>query len=234
MYLAEAGVFAVMGAVGGYLLGQMITKFLIVTGLLKGLILNYSSLSAVFATIVIIITVLLSTLYPARKASQMAVPDVTRRWILPEPKGDIWKFEFPFTVSEIEVIGLSTFLSEYLNSYQDVSLGNFYTSDTKFSVEKSPTEKHTYIIETNIALAPFDLGVTQKVKIIMSPLGQYNFYTINLEIIRQSGESSDWKRLNRRFLDGIRKQFLIWRTVSIDVKKDFEKQGKIMLGLSTT
>ncbi|MGC9065004.1 MAG: FtsX-like permease family protein [Candidatus Ratteibacteria bacterium] len=232
LYLAESGVFAVMGAVGGYLLGQMVTKFLIITGLLHGLILNYSSLSAVFATIIIIITVLLSTIYPAKKASQMAVPDVTRRWVLPEPKGDIWSFEFPFTVSEIEVVGLSTFLFEYFNSYQDVSLGNFYTSDTRFDVEKYSSGKHSYIINTSVALAPFDLGVTQKVKITMSPMGQYNFYTINLEITRESGESSDWKRLNRRFLDGIRKQFLVWRTVSIEIKKDYEKQGKTMLGLS--
>ncbi|MCM8763994.1 MAG: hypothetical protein NC830_01310 [Candidatus Omnitrophica bacterium] len=232
LYLAESGVFAVMGAVGGYLLGQMVTKFLIVTGLLHGLILNYSSLSAVFATIIIIATVMLSTIYPARKASQMAVPDVTRRWILPEPKGDLWKFEFPFTVSEIEVVGLATFLTEYFNSYQDVSLGNFYTSNTRFLCNKASPEKYTYIIDTNIALAPFDLGVTQKVKIIMSPMGQYNFYIINLEITRESGESSDWKRLNRRFLDGIRKQFLVWRTVSIAIKKDYEKEGKTMLGLS--
>ncbi|HOJ31433.1 MAG TPA: hypothetical protein PK165_06450 [bacterium] len=232
LYLAESGVFAVMGAVGGYLLGQMVTKFLIITGLLHGLILNYSSLSAVFATIIIIITVLLSTIYPAKKASQMAVPDVTRRWVLPEPKGDIWTFEFPFTVSELEVVGLSTFLSEYFNSYQDVSLGNFYTSDTGLNVEKHSSGKHSYIINTSVALAPFDLGVTQKVKITMSPMGQYNFYTINLEITRDSGESSDWKRLNRRFLDGIRKQFLVWRTVSIEVKKEYEKQGKTMLGLS--
>jgi len=232
LYLAESGVYAVLGAVGGYLLGQIVTKFLIVTGLLHGLVLNYSSLSAVFATIIIIITVLLSTIYPARKASQMAVPDVTRRWILPEPKGDKWIFEFPFTVSETEVIGLSTFLAEYFNSYQDVSLGNFYTSGTTFSVEKSSSGKHTYIITTNVALAPFDLGVTQQVKIIMNPLGQYNFYTINLEITRYSGESSDWKRLNRRFLDGIRKQFLVWRTVGIDIKKDYEKQGLSHLGLS--
>jgi len=234
LFLAEAGVFAVMGAVGGYLLGQMVTKFLIVTGLLHGLILNYSSLSAVFATIIIIITVLLSTIYPARKASQMAVPDVTRRWVLPEPKGDRWEFEFPFTVSEIEVAGLSTFLAEYFSSYHDVSLGNFYTSDTKFTAEKDSSGKYIYIIDTNVALAPFDLGVTQKVKIIMSPLGQYNFYTINLEIVRESGESSDWKRLNRRFLDGIRKQFLIWRTVSVEIKKEYDKQGKTLLGISTT
>ncbi|GAF95513.1 unnamed protein product, partial [marine sediment metagenome] len=42
----------------------------------------------------------------------------------------------------------------------------------------------------------------------------------------------DWKRLNRRFLDGIRKQFLIWRTVSPEVKKEYEKQGKGMLKMT--
>ncbi len=234
LFLAESVVFAVLGAVGGYLLGQMVTKFLIVTGFLQGLTLNYSSLSAVFATIVIIITVLLSTVYPARKASQMAVPDVTRRWVLPEPTSDIWIFEFPFTVSEVEVVGLATFLTEYFNSYQDVSIGNFYTNGAKLLAEKTPAGKYTYIIATNIALSPFDLGVTQQVKIIMSALGQYNFYTINLEITRQSGETSDWKRLNRRFLDGIRKQFLVWRTISIQIKKDYEKQGLAQLGISSS
>jgi len=49
---------------------------------------------------------------------------------------------------------------------------------------------------------------------------------------RTSGESGDWKRLNRRFLDGIRKQFLIWRTVSSEIKKGYETQGKKYLGLN--
>ncbi|MCM8760190.1 MAG: hypothetical protein NC832_00495, partial [Candidatus Omnitrophica bacterium] len=127
LFLAESMVYAVMGSVAGYLLGQIVARILMVTGLLKGLVLNYSSLSAVFATLIIFITVILSTLYPARKAAQMAVPDVTRKWILPEPKGDDWEFEFPFTVAEVEVLGLATFLTDYFNSYQDVSLGNFYT-----------------------------------------------------------------------------------------------------------
>jgi len=232
LFLAESGVFAVMGAVAGYLLGQILTKFLIVTGLLKGLILNYSSLSAVFATIIIIITVLLSTLYPARKASQMAVPDVTRRWVLPDPKGDEWDFEFPFTVSEIEVLGLATFLTEYFSSYQDVSLGNFYTGGAELVREPLAGGKDRYVISTTVSLAPFDLGVSQTLRIEMQPLGQFNFYTINLVIRRASGESTDWKRLNRRFLDGIRKQFLIWRTVSIAIKKEYEQQGRAVLKIT--
>ena len=231
LFFAESLVYAILGAVGGYLLGQVILKILLTTGLLKGLVLNYSSLSAVLATIIIVITVLLSTLYPARKASQMAVPDVTRKWILPEPKGDNWEFEFPFTVSEIEVLGLATFLTEYFNSYQDVSLGNFYTNGAKLNYEKLSSGKNKYTIETTIWLAPFDLGVSQEFKMVFEPLGEYNFFTINLYMKRTSGESTDWKRLNRRFLDGIRKQFLIWRTVSSEVKKDYELQGKKYLGL---
>ncbi|MCM8807560.1 MAG: FtsX-like permease family protein [candidate division WOR-3 bacterium] len=231
LFFAESLVYAILGAVGGYLLGQVILKILLATGLLKGLVLNYSSLSAVISTIIIVITVLLSTLYPARKASQMAVPDVTRKWILPPPKGDFWEFEFPFTVSEIEVLGLATFLTEYFNTYQDVSLGNFYTNGAVLKYEKLETEKNKYIVETTIWLAPFDLGVSQEFKMIFEPLGQYNFYTINLYMKRISGESTDWKRLNRRFLDGIRKQFLIWRTVSFEIKKEYEAQGKNILKL---
>ncbi len=232
LFLAESLVYAVLGSVAGYLLGQVVAKILMATGMLKGLILNYSSLSAVFATIIIFITVMLSTLYPARKAAQMSVPDVTRKWVLPEPKGDNWEFEFPFTVSEYEVLGLVTFLTEYYNSYQDVSLGNFYTGGAKLNYEKLPSGKNKYVIDTTIWLAPFDLGVSQNLNVIMEPMGQYEFYTIDLVMKRTSGESTDWKRLNRRFLDGIRKQFLIWRTVSGDVKRDYEQQGKKILNIA--
>jgi len=232
LFLAESLVYAVLGAVAGYLLGQVVARILMVTGLLQGLVLNYSSLSAVIATVVIVITVLLSTLYPARKAARMAVPDVTRRWVLPEPKGDLWQFEFPFTVSENEVLGLATFLTEYFSAYQDVSLGNFYTNGASLTRAQNENGKDIYTIVTDTWLAPFDLGVSQKLRVVMKPLGQYNFYTIDLAIERSSGESTDWKRLNRRFLDGIRKQFLIWRTVSPEVKKEYEHQGRLALAKS--
>ncbi len=229
LFLAESLVYAVIGAVSGYLLGQIIAKFLMSMGLLKGLILNYSSISAVFATIIIFITVLLSTLYPARKASQMAVPDVTRRWVLPDPKGDTWEFEFPFTLNEVEVLGMATFMTEYYNAYQDISIGNFYTSGAELTYEKLPSGKNRYTIATKVWLAPFDLAVSQTVKMVLEPMGEYNFYLIILFMKRTSGEETDWKRLNRRFLDSMRKQFLVWRTINEDVKEEYEKKGKALL-----
>ena len=39
-----------------------------------------------------------STAFPMWKAAVYAVPDETRRLRLPEPQGDLWEFEFPFTV----------------------------------------------------------------------------------------------------------------------------------------
>ena len=229
LFMAESSVYAILGAVAGYLLGQVVTKFLMARDLLAGLTLNYSSLSAVMATIIVIAVVLLSTTYPARKASQMAVPDVTRKWVLPKPKGDNWEFDFPFTVSEIEVLGLCTFLREYFSSYGEESIGTFYTKGVELSTLNTAKGK-AYLVEATIWLAPFDLGVSQELKFSTTPMGKFNFYTIQLSLKRLSGETTAWVRLNRRFLDIIRKQFLVWRTVSPKIKSEYKKQGEKIIG----
>ncbi|HIE09399.1 MAG TPA: ABC transporter permease, partial [Armatimonadetes bacterium] len=81
-FLAEATVFAVIGAVVGYLLGQAVGKLVVAYNLLPGIYLNYSSVSAVASTLIVMLVVLLSTIYPARKASQIAVPAIERKWRL--------------------------------------------------------------------------------------------------------------------------------------------------------
>src|SRR5690349_25162455 len=62
-------------------------------------------------------------------------------------------------------------------------------------------------------LAPFDLGVSQRVAIETTPTDTPDVYDIRLIIDRESGDISNWKRVNRRFLNTLRKQFLIWRTL---------------------
>ena len=114
LFLAEACVYAIVGAVLGYLMGQAIATTLVHFGWLAGLTLNYSSMSTVVATVIVMVVVLLSTLYPAIKASRMAVPDIERKWKLPEPEGDVWHFNLPFTVLEEEALGLNVFMRDYL------------------------------------------------------------------------------------------------------------------------
>ncbi len=38
-------------------------------------------------------------------------------------------------------------------------------------------------------------------------------FEILLDLERVSGDVSSWRRVNRRFLNTLRKQFLIWRTL---------------------
>ncbi len=228
LFIAESCVYSVLGVVAGYLTGQIIAKVLIELNLLAGFTLNYSSLSAVLSCMLVIAVVMLSTIYPARKASQMAVPDVTRKWKLPPPDGDEWKFEFPFTVSGHEVLGLNVFLMGYFDSYSEESIGTFYTDGANLSCDTTPAGE-LYAIDMNIWLAPFDLGVSQHVTLQAIPDAEHNIYTVGLNLQRLSGEEASWRRVNQRFMNVIRKQFLIWRTVDGDAKEEYRRQGSSLL-----
>jgi hypothetical protein len=228
LFMAESCVYSVLGVVAGYLTGQTVAKLLMVFDLLAGFTLNYSSLSAVFSSMLVMAVVMLSTIYPAHKASQMAVPDVTRKWRLPPTDGDQWNFEFPFTVSGHEVLGLSVFLIGYFDSYSEESVGTFYTEGA--TLDRVETEHgEGYDISMTIGLAPFDLGVSQYVVFRALPEAEHNIYVITLQIRRLSGEDSSWRRVNQRFINVIRKQFLIWRTVGPEVKDDYRVQGEELL-----
>jgi ABC-type antimicrobial peptide transport system permease subunit len=186
LFMAESCVYSVLGVVAGYLTGQITAKLLTQFDLISGLTLNYSSLSAVSSCILVMAVVMLSTVYPARKASHMAVPDVTRKWRLPTPDGDEWNFEFPFTVSGHEVKGLSVFLIGYFDSYSEESIGTFYTDGAQLSRVASELGEG-YAIDMNIWLAPFDLGVSQHVIFRAIPQGEHNIYDITLQLQRLSG-----------------------------------------------
>jgi hypothetical protein len=231
LFLAESCVYAVLGAVSGYLLAQGVSKFLIWQGILEGFTLNYSSLSAMASSLLVMVVVVVSTIYPARRASQMSVPDVTRRWKLPEPDGDRWRFEFPFTIAAGEVLGLLTFLTRFFDYHTETSMGTFYTEGARMAHED--TERGTgFAIETTIWLAPFDLGVSQNVRLVSYPTGDHDIQGLELTIDRLSGDVSSWKRCNQRFMNQIRKQFLIWRTIATETQEQYREEGRIQLETS--
>jgi len=217
LFMAEAFVYAVLGAVFGYLVGQSVAMSIAAYAAshhqVASLNLNYSSVSAVISTLVVIATVMLSTIYPARKASQVATPAVERRWQLPEPVGDTLEIMMPFAVTGGQATALSAFLSEWFNAYGEYSTGDFVTEDVRTGEEDGPYGKG-YCISLMAWLAPFDLGVSQQVELRTLATDMQDVYEIKLTVKRVSGDVPSWKRINRKFLDTLRKQFLIWRTLS--------------------
>jgi hypothetical protein len=132
LFIAEATVYAVLGSISGYLIAQSVAKVVTAYNLLPGITLNYSSSSAVISTLIVMATVLLSTLYPAWQASRLSQPDIERRWQMSEPIGDVWRFQFPFTVSGLQPLGVAQFLADFFETHTDTSIGSFYTDRVHF------------------------------------------------------------------------------------------------------
>ncbi len=213
LFIAEALVYGIIGAVSGYLIGQGLAKLISVFHILPGLYLNFSSTSAELAIGLVVAVVLLSTIFPARKASEVATPAVDRTWKVPEPDGDTWKITLPFAVAGAQATGINQFLAEWFRAYEEQSVGDFLTQDITTSAE-SVNGIQAYRLSGRIWLAPFDLGVSQMISLDTTPTDLEDVYEVSLTLTRVSGDVSNWKRVNRRFLNVVRKQFLIWRTLT--------------------
>ena len=213
LFIAEAVVYAIIGAVSGYLIGQTLAKIISTFNILPGLILNFSSISAEMSIGLVVAVVLLSTIFPARKASEVATPAVDRTWKLPDPDGDAWTITLPFAVTGSQAVGVNGFIAEWFSSYEEQSVGDFLTQG--IGTQVVPMELGLgHRLTGRIWLAPFDLGVSQDIQLDTIPTDLEDVFSVTLTIFRVSGDVSNWKRINRRFVNVLRQQFLIWRTLS--------------------
>lgn len=230
LFIAEACVYAILGAIAGYLVGQAMAKLLMTFGWLAGLNLNYSSLSAVGSTSIIMLTVLLSVIYPAKRASEIAMPGIERRWTLPEPENDQIAMSLPFTVTGDQAVGVNMFLREYLAAHADYSLGHFSTADIELGTMQAELGEG-YQLSLMVWLAPYDLGVSERLLLQTVPTEDEEVYQIQAVILRESGDESSWIRVTRNFINMLRKQYLLWRTFPAGLKGEYGQRGaKLMAG----
>ncbi|QGY39442.1 FtsX-like permease family protein [Pseudodesulfovibrio cashew] len=241
LFIAEALAFAVISVVVGYLLAQGSSAFLAGTPLWEGMTANYSSTAGVAAMVLVIAVVLISALYPAKVAAQIAIPDVNKSWTMPKPEGDTLTVILPFLIKLNEMASAGGFLRRYYLAHYDVSHGSFCTDDMRCnfldleentlpggtpSVLELPDEA-CFTMDLRVWLAPFDFGVRQKVQLVFCPSDLYQgFRQIKVVLQREAGELKAWESLNKTFLNDLRKQLLAWRSL------DDEAVGKYALDLS--
>jgi hypothetical protein len=240
LFIAEALAFAVISAVMGYLLAQTTAGLLSGTAVWKGMTANYSSLAGVAAMGLVILVVLVSVIYPSRVAANIAIPDVNRSWTLPEPQGNTIKTTLPFLMHIREQDCAGGFLLEYYKAHYDVSHGLFSTAEIRQDfvcpwkdpgAGPHPGELHGEFctldsclrIMAKVWLAPFDFGINQQVTITFSPaMWHPGYLEIEVELTREAGEARMWKRLNKGFLDDLRKQMLVWRSLDEERRTSYE------------
>jgi ABC-type lipoprotein release transport system permease subunit len=212
LFLAESVVYAVIGGMGGYLLANFVLRalhFAAARGWAVAPEMNMSSTNTIVTILIVMATVLASAVYPALRASRSANPGLMRTWRPPAPQGDLLDMVFPFTVSAYDITGIVSFLREHFGSHNDTGLGRFMARETR--LERAPDG--LLGLGAEISLAPFDLGVRQSFLLSSAPSPIPGVDEVRIRLQRQAGQPKDWVRLNRGFLDNLRQQFLIWRSL---------------------
>ena len=233
LFMAEAAVYAIIGAGSGYLLGQCVSKLLQATGMLAGLTLNYTAGSTILVTLLTMSIVLISAIYPARQAFRAAIPDVDREGVAAAEgsgdAGDALDMYLPFVATEGHVLAMQAYLAEYLESIQGVTVGQLAVDNLRADVEV--VEGHRVpVLEFRAWMAPFDLGVSHDVRLrlVFRPDRKMHQYHLSAQLF--SGDRQNWRRLTPRFIQNIRKQLLMWRILSAEEHRKYQEAGSRLFG----
>jgi hypothetical protein len=229
LFFAEAMVYSLVGGMGGYLLAQGSLKALTQMadlGWVRVPEMNMSSTNTIVTILMVMVTVLISAIYPGIRASRSANPGLMRSWRLPAPEGDRLEFVFPFTVSEYDITGVVSFLGEHFSSHADSGLGRFMASEV--SIAREPGGQLG--LDATVALAPFDLGVSQAFALRSVPSEIPGIDEVKLTMDRRSGQPRDWRRLNKVFVDELRQQFLLWRSLPQETMEVYRERTLTELG----
>ncbi len=224
MFIAEALAYALIAVVIGFTAGIVLTN--IATTLLPGVFKpNYSSGYVVLALSATFLSVLLASIYPVFKASKMALPSLRRKWEFPtKPKGDEWIIPLPFKITSYrELLGAYMYVYEYISGFTSPDIGSFVVEKIGLE-EKSIDNVKAIILGGEVRLKPWHAGVKQvfQIRALENKPGEWD---ISIYLKRLSGNTRIWVKSNKVFIDSLRKQLLLWRTLYIDDKKEYIKKA---------
>lgn len=202
----------------GYIAGICFNYLLHEIGILPDIyVFNFSSLAAALSLVTIIVVIMLSSIYPALKASGLVTPSLERRWrVTTSPRGDEWDIPLPVTTPTLEEArAILLYLNEYLRG-----IGR---TTPYFTVVSEPVLEEKSL-SFNVLLAPRELNITQEVKILLQQTaGRYTFL---LHVRRLSGRYESWRTSNYFFADALRKQMLLWRGLSEEIRLKYTSMSK--------
>ncbi|MBM4031558.1 MAG: FtsX-like permease family protein [Planctomycetes bacterium] len=243
LFLAEASVYAVVGAVGGYLLAQGASTALKAAGLTAGLTMNYSSLASVLVSVVIIAVVLLSSLYPARLAARLAAPAETMTRRRESAEGDALELDLPFTFNRRDRVAIVPYFVDWFENYGEGSAGEFFCSPPLCGIRAEADGSAAPFVETTTWLKPYDLGVSQTVSLVVREKDSRSLFpaektpgvffsrdnVATVVMARKSGDKDSWERCAHAFIGLLRKRFLTWRAIPDEERQRLLERGRRLL-----
>ena len=228
LFLAESTVYAIIGAGLGYLLGQAAARFFQATGLLGGLTLNYTAGTTILVTVLTMLIVLLSTVYPARQAYHAATPDTEKEGVDMADTGgevDVVSVYLPFVTLPSNAVAMQAYMAEFLASIEGVTVGQLAIDQLRCRVD----EEGCYPVPTlafRAWLAPFDLGISHDVNLRVVFREDRGVCQYHLRARRYSGDQQNWRRMMPRFVFALRRQLLMWRVLTEQEIDSYRERGR--------
>ncbi|MCR4572627.1 MAG: hypothetical protein K5787_02580, partial [Lentisphaeria bacterium] len=88
--------------------------------------------------------------------------------------------------------------------------------------------REVLVMTYNVALAPFDLGVTERLDFTTKYDEKVQAYRLVMMNTRMSGQDTNWTATNMPFLEKLRTYLMYWRNLTPAEHADFAKSGKAM------
>lgn len=233
MFFAEAFVYAVVGSVLGYILSQGTGRALFMLDMTGGLKMAFTSIMTIYVSLTIALSVFISTYFPAKSAMEISAPAEESGWKLPDPEGDTLAFDLPFTFNYGDRIAILTFFERYLHDHGEGSAGRFFAGEPTCGVadERDALADNALVpmVTATIWLKPFDLGVSQKMTIVLPTDKETQEFKARIILERLSGTKESWMRLNFGFVQLVRRHFLHWRAVTPEERQEMfvEARGEL-------
>jgi hypothetical protein len=233
MFMAEAAVYAVVGAMIGYLLSQGVGRVLTAWNLTQGMNMNYSSIETIYASLAIVLSVLLSTIIPARSAAKLAAPSEDREWKLPPIVNDAMEFDLPFTFTPYDRVAVVSYMHRWLDAHGEGGSGQFFASKPEVVLRDCPDDAaHVGAIPAVVAtvwLKPYDLGVSHRVEVLLPTDTETGEFIARVRMVRLSGTTASWERTIKPFMGLLRKQFLNWRAATEQERSEMYAESKTLI-----
>ena len=223
LYLAESCVYGVCGVVFGVFMGLIIG--VITRDVDMGLNVNYASVSTILMGIFVMAIVIVATLIPANLAARLSTPSGAGKWQFKTSGDDEIELRLPFTMTRSNGLGIFAFLYEYLDGHWESTSADFRCTELRGDLSKQDSVRPVLTITGKIWLAPYDMRVSQDIRILLSQMHNDTLFEVFFFARRLTGELNAWERANYVFIDLLRKQFLIFRTLDESQKKTYRESA---------
>jgi hypothetical protein len=158
-------------------------------------------------------------------ATRAAVPSGRRKWSLPDHDGNTMPVVFPFIYQPTLAVGAMCYLFEYFSGFVEESIGDQIASLEQCEKGADAHGRDTYALTYSVALAPFDLGVTQSVLFTTCYDEAVKSYCIHMTVTRRSGPEMNWVTTNKPFLEKLRKLLIRWRNIDGTQRRWYMEEG---------